>query len=324
MFEGRARSEYQKLVVKEQKKAQKDKFTGRMLDDYNNYLFPSTEWNNNERSSEVEDFLESLFGKRVANLGDLLMELFVKKGSRVSWVDMGGGRALAMRQTALTKSLREKVSMTNVDLFDYDLKGLTKRELMWLEKSYPGLVNSETKPTTIRSNMEDVRLVQKADLITSVEAIQYLNDPLAAICNWYNQLEDEGLLIIATEHKWSDWIRFKDTILDSDPSPIIPFLAELNNNNILFATTKDTYIVKSGNNLRKNGQFTNIVIQKRPGTVLQRNASVTDVWINPYKFKAAYYTVSDKPVEVKNEDERFPLSMHYYESLTRALVGGKY
>jgi SAM-dependent methyltransferase len=296
-------------LIAEQATVQAEKFQGRLLDEYSSYMFPGQDWRE-PRGSAVADFVRPITGDTAhASLEGLLAGLIqVKTGEPVHWVDMGGGRALPMRQLVSMPSLKEKLIMTNVDLFDYGLAGLEQNELEYLESSAPGITDSEAEPRLITENVETVQLPDPADLITSVEAMQYLNNPLEAVANWYNQLADNGIMIIATEHNWTSWIRYNRQPDDTerDETPAKHLIETLSRANITYAVTDETDW-KNGIRPKADPDRTRIMaIQKKPRTSLRVTKPVTRVWVNPYNFKAAYYEApsndSISTVEVVKED----------------------
>jgi SAM-dependent methyltransferase len=205
---------------------------------------------------------------------------------------MGGGRGLSMRQLATDVAISKHLSMTNVDLFDYGFIGLEPDELTYLENLIPDVTHQLAAPHFILANAETVLLPEPADLITSVQVIQYLNNPLAAISNWYNQLADNGLLIISTEHDWASWIRYQREPGqgDQDEVPTKHLLQTLKMAGVSFATSDD---IDSASGYRPdpdcNHRIKNLVIQKAPNTQLIVNSPLSEVWVNHYDFKAAYY-----------------------------------
>ena len=175
-------------LISEQEVVQAGKFQGRLLKEYNQYIFPGQAWRE-PCSSAVADFLRPFCVEDRVSLDGVIKGLCeVSDGNPVRWVEMGGGRALPMRQLANDTARSEHLVMTNVDLFDFGLEGLEPEELTYLERLSPGVTHELIAPNFIQADAETVVLPEPADLITSVEAVQYLNNPLAAISNWYNQI----------------------------------------------------------------------------------------------------------------------------------------
>lgn len=278
---------FEALVV-EQEAVQARKFQGRLLDEYSHYIFPGQHWRI-PRSSEVTDFLRPYCISERVSLEGVVEGLSEASGDDpIHWVDMGSGRGLAMRQLAAKSARRGRIAMTGVDLFDVGLNGLKPDDITRLEKVAPGITDEAAAPQLIRADMETVELPQPANLITSVEAIQYLNNPLAAIGNWYNQLVDNGLLVISTEHDWSSWIRYPREF-EYENTPIGELMQTFKATGVPFAASYDIDWENGFRPRLNDDRLNNLAIQRLPGTKLLINAALTEIWTNPYDFKAAYY-----------------------------------
>lgn len=277
---------YNQCLIKEQSEIQKDKEHERTLNDYNELIFLSDTCLS-KKYFPVQDFIDQYCGPGVNEIQKLLDRTVLLRNRPISWVDMGGGRGLAMRQ--INTETRKKISMTNIDLFDYDLQELNPKEKEYFEREFPGIFNPENKPELIKTNSEVINLPKKADIITSIESIQYLNNPLTAICNWYNQLTDHGLLIIAREVQWTGWIRFEN----HNPKPFDLFLNTLHDNKIAHYVHQ---CYESQHNL--------LMIEKKPNTFMIQKASIKEIWTNPYGYKAVYYKEEKELVEIKKTDNQ--------------------
>lgn len=278
-------------LLAEQELVQAEKFQGRLLAEYSRYIFPGQKWRE-PRGGALVDFVKPIVGDTGrASLEDVLAGMGrTITGRPVHWVDMGGGRALPMRQLGTDPDVRQKLRMTNVDLFRY---GLEPDEVTFLEALAPGMTQSETEPLHITDNVETVTLPEPADIITSVEAMQYLNNPLEALVNWYNQLTDNGIMLVATEHDWASWIRYarEPRDIDRDETPVKHLLEELSAAGIAHAVTAESDW-ENGFRPKVEPDRTRVMaIQKKPGTSLRVNQPVTKVWVNLYNFKAVYYEV---------------------------------
>lgn len=307
-------NEFAKLAA-EQKIVQVGKFQGRLADEYGEYIFMIEQ---TDKTTEVAEFLKARFGDKTENLEDILKGLIKEKnGKNISWVDMAGGRGLAMRQVKLRPELSEKVEMTNVDLNNYGLSGLGTADIAYFEKKAPGVTNNSLEPKFVLANSETVKLSKPAELITSIEAMQYLDHPIAAICNWYNQLEDNGLLIISTEHDWSNWIRYVGSAYSDDPHPMGKVLEMFKANNIKFADTYDSYH-KSGRRIRRmTPGFRDFVVQKKPSTLLFPTSAVKQIYYNPVNYKAVYYEKDVTPIEiVKNNASTVSIQKRYSDQVS--------
>jgi SAM-dependent methyltransferase len=281
---------YEDLLA-EQEMVQAAKFQGRMLRTYNQYIFPGQEYRI-PLSSAVTDLARPLCDGDHVSLEGALEGLHKQQGAEqpIQWVDMGGGRGLAMRQAVLLPSLQDKLETTNVDLFNYGFDGLSEDEMAYLKEVEPDITEASASPQVLLDNAETVTLPKPADLITSVEGMQYLNNPLGALSNWYNQLNDNGLLIVAADHDWSSWIRYERDPADPNykETPTKHLLQELGAAGINYAAT-DEPDWESGRPALNSSDFRILAIQKKAGTAMMLNTDVEKVWINPDKYKAAYY-----------------------------------
>jgi SAM-dependent methyltransferase len=278
-------------LAAEQEIVQTDKFQGRLLKEYGRYIFPGQSWRE-PRSSAVTDFVRPIcVGERVSLDGVIQGMCEASGDNPVRWVDMGGGRGLPMRQIASDEKRCDRLIMTNVDLFDFGLEGLEPDEITYLEGLAPGVTNDATAPHFIQANVETVTLPEPADLITSIEAIQYLNDPLAAIGNWYNQLADNGLLIISAEHDWAGRIRYQRESGQGghDETSTRHLLEALEVSGVSFAASYESDWESGSRPVLDPNSFRNLVIQKAPGTHLVINSPVTEVQVGFNDFKVAYY-----------------------------------
>ncbi|HSX07501.1 MAG TPA: hypothetical protein VLG11_01260 [Candidatus Saccharimonadales bacterium] len=295
---------YEALVA-EQATVQAEKFQGRRLAAYNNQIFPGQSLREPCGSAVVDLARPIIGGAERATLEGVLEGLSeAKAGQPVSWVDMGGGRALAMRQLGSIPEVRAKLTMTNVDLFNFGLEGLEPEELAHLEGLAPGMTSPETEPILITDDVEKVMLPEPADVITSVEVMQYLNNPLATLANWYNQLADTGLMIVAAEHDWARWVNYEREPGSAlqDETPTKHLLEVLKQNDIQFAVT-DRSDRQDGDRPDLDPTcFRIMAIQKKPGTRLKVTKPVTEVWVNSYNYKAVFYEAADdsasSPVEI--------------------------
>lgn len=280
-------------LLAEQEVVQAGKFQGRLLREYNTYLFPGQEWRD-PPACAVTDLMRPYS----ADPGEVSLENVLgglpsaTDGQPIRWADMGGGRGLAMRQLAAMPRFAGKLAMTNVDLFDYGLDGLDEDDIMYLKDLDPALAEDWTRPTLIQADVESVQLPEPQDLMTSIESMQYLNNPLQAISSWYNQLKDDGLLMIATEDAWAGWIRYdgENKYVTQEENPAKHLMDALGAAAVNFGAT-DELDYQNGHRPRLQPDRTrHFVVQKKPGTAMVVNADVTEIWTNPYSYKAVYYS----------------------------------
>lgn len=124
----------------------------------------------------------------------------------VHWADFGGGYGIAQREYRRgIDPDRQTVTTTNVNLEEHNLK----TEFAMLRDVYgpqgderiakiEQLLCAAYAPNFVRANMETVMLPTKADLITSVQSIQYA-DPLRTIANMYRNLASGGIMAVMCE-----------------------------------------------------------------------------------------------------------------------------
>lgn len=277
-------------LIEEQEVVQATKFQGRLLQEYNAHLFPG-QLRREPVSCAVSDFVRSPDSHQPVTIESVIDDLYASNLQQpISWVDMGGGRGLALREAVCKPQLQGKLRTANVDLFDWGLTDITPEETDYLLTINQNMLDPASAPAFIHANAETVTLPQPANLITSTETIQYLHNPLAAIANWYNQLADNGLLMISARHEWSSWIRYeRGDQHDPDETPIKHFLDTLQAANITYAAmaTTDTPLgVRPDLDVES---IRNLVIRKKPESELIPNSDVTDVWVNPHNYKAVYY-----------------------------------
>lgn len=288
-------------IQAEQQLVQADKFQGRMLKEYNSRAFPGQGYRR-PVSSAASDIVRPLCDDERVTLEGVIEGLYENQGENrpVSWVDMGGGRALPMRQALSLPQLEGKFTATSVDLFDYGLKGLASEELEFLETTQPGMTDDQNRPEVVIGNIEEISLSKPADLITSVEAVQYLNDPVAALANWYNQLNDGGVMVVATQHDWASWVRYakEPECQKLRDTPTEHLVHELGKTGIDFAAVDEPDMEWGRPKLNPN-RFSTLIVRKRAGTSMTVHAEVEEVWVNPHQYKSVYYetpAITGKPV----------------------------
>lgn len=289
-------------LLAEQALVQAEKFQSRLLGEYSSYLFPGQQ-DREPGTSAVVDFVRPIIGKteRVTLDGVLEGLLAAAPEQSIHWVDMGGGRALPMRQCGSRVDFGQKLKMTNVDLFHTGLEGLTQSELDYLEGIAPGMTALDAEPTVIADNIETVRLPEPATIITSVEAMQYLNNPLGALANWYNQLADDGVMFVSAGHDWTSWMRYNREPESADwaETPTKQLLDELSRAGIHHAATTESDWPNGVRPLVDPENIRTLALQKKPGTFLRVTQPVARVWVNPYHFKAVYYeTPTDEDTSI--------------------------
>jgi hypothetical protein len=266
----------------EQELAQRGKRQNRLTVDYENRIFHSTGYN--PENDEFNNFLgDSILG--AMSLDGLLCGLYETRNyDQIHWADMGCGEAKAMMQTASNANFRQLVKMTAIDIAS-NLQP-NRAEFSTKHQADP-VANDNLNPSIIRANIEDVTLDQPANLITAIEVVQYLYNPLKTLCNWYNQLDDDSIAVIACGFNWSTGLRKNYALGDSEKPfglQIVDQLAE-----------QGTQIITGNGMLTNNfGEYGRMALQKIGGTKLKLNASVTGVESTPvYHYKTVYYEADD-------------------------------
>lgn len=295
---------YLEDLMAEQALVQSRKCQTRLLEDYNYRLFPGTR-RKDDTSCAMGDFLEEFTrGGELSVAGILNGMHLAKQRMGIHWADMGGGHGSAMRELGSITSVKHNLQMTNVDLFEYGDELFLPDDLSYLDSLNPGILKPESSPDLLRADIQTVELTTKADFITSIEAIQYLDDPIAALCNWYNNLHDNGVMVVSQDPELAQWIRFDQTTLtDENYSqwPTTYLVQELARSAIRFATSKELDWFPGQRRLNTE-DFRTIAIQRKPGTKLVSNASVTNIWVSPNDHKAVYYERTEPLIVVEHQE----------------------
>lgn len=279
-------------LLEEQRSVQMGKFQARSINEYNSYIFPAQSWQSPCESAVVDLVRARLGATGCIDLQSTLVGLCSEPAKRpVSWVDMAGGYAMPMRYVGSSAQARVDIKMTNVDLLDCKISDFSPRQLATLESARAGITDPEAAPELVLDNVETVTLSERADIITCVEAVQYLNNPLGAIANWYNQLVDDGLLLIAADHDWSDYLQYQQEAQDYERyyTPSVHLLQALGEAGIKVAATKYQDTERGVRPQLDPTRFKILAVQKKPGTTLEIIQPVVDVHVNHSDFKIAYY-----------------------------------
>jgi len=297
---------YEELCI-EQAPVQARKAHSRGLNEYSYSYFFSGQDHTPPRSSSVTDMLRPYCPEsdEIVTLQGVLRGLSAASGGRpVSWTDMCGGRGVALRQLALQPELAGKFILTNVDLFDFSKTDKRSMRTATLEQEYPGIFSDEAAPRLILADATTVELSQPADIITSVESPQYLHHPLAAICNWYNQLRGNGLLLVSTEHKWDSRIGYMGdgSMTPTEVTPPAHLLQELSAKAITHAATSEYDYADGRRPDLKPGAFRTLAVRKEPGTRMVVNSTPLACGVDGRgdNYKTVHYHLPDgrPPVEI--------------------------
>ena len=135
---------------------------------------------------------------RMAGIENGLMKALTKGGVYVD-AGCGVGRA-AVEAADLAANRWAYIKVYGVDTVEWtgqDMKGVNVREMedfSWGDFSVMKDSHQEAgRYTFIQGDISDVKLPEKADVVTSFFVLQYAKDPLRALLNLYNQMNTGGV-----------------------------------------------------------------------------------------------------------------------------------
>jgi len=269
-------------LLEEQSRVQAHRMRTRDLSKYNAIIFSAD-------YSSILTFVDTEV-PGAQSLEGVLEGLATRPSSqKTHWADMAGGFAIGMRQVAhgFAGPDAAKVAMSCVDLFDWegesdeeDIKGISE---------ISGVDMHDKQPNLIVANAETVDLPEPADVVTSVEGIQYFYNPLAAVANWYNQLNENGLLFVARLPllPWSGNITQAGT---DEQTLFTRIFDNFTQNGVSFAV--------EGPGTKDDPDFSLLALQRKEGTRLQQNAEVLQVTTDTEDYKSVVYTSDSPALEV--------------------------
>jgi SAM-dependent methyltransferase len=197
----------------------------------------------------------------------------------LDWFDVGCGHGLALREHKLLNP-GTKIRHHGIDFVPMDWENLESQ----VEALAPGKERAQWS-AILDQNLDtmawgDATQLQfgPAHFISAIEVIQYVEDKLGAICHWFNQLKPGGVMLIATETDWSNWLRapadkYGQSLPVEDLLKIVPYMAQ-------FCSQE------------RSGNISTLLLFKpqRCGQ-LTLQCQPESVWVNPYQEKATYYPV---------------------------------
>lgn len=277
-------------LLQQQAYTQRNKRRSRQLTQYGQQIFMVSDYR--PCRSPVSEFLGQFANADNVRL-DIMLEGMQEDHERpIHWADMGCGYAVAQRQAIVHPRLMGKVVTTGVDLFPLEVQDLPLEDQQALEQVSPGACSTEAGPYFIQGDIQTVALPGTADLITSVESISYLDNPLQAISNWYNQLTDDGILVVATEAgcSWTDSITYENHYTaHGEKLPMDHVVRELSYNGIAYALAKEADSFYGIRPLAEPSNASCLVIQKAPNTRMESVAEVAEVRVSCVGFKGIRY-----------------------------------
>lgn len=196
-------------------------------------------------------------------------------GQNLKWVDIGCGHRIAQREFQLNYP-DSRMQTQGIDLIPpswSDIEGqIPQLEKASMRKHFKQL--GKLPDFTVKGDATQLQF-GPCHLITAVEVIQYIEDKLAALCHWYNQLAPGGILVITTEVDWASWIRTKHERFGEN-AVMDHFLSQVN------------YLTEQ---MRRDDadDIRTLFVFKEAGRTLKPISKPTHIWVNPHGYKASYY-----------------------------------
>lgn len=273
-------------TTREQASTQADKCQTRLLSNYeHDYMFLSDP--RRHSSSAVADFLRDRSEAQTGDIYHLLRGIGSRASSPTRWVDAGGGRMLAQRDL-MARYDDAGLVLDTVDLFDHGIDGLTDEQYREYEYLF-----GDRAPTLIQDDVTHVHLPCEAHLTTAIELVQYLDDPLTALANLYNQTAVGGIIVIGTGYDWSRSIlrRTREGEVLRDPSmmPAAELLRLLRTHDIPFAATREPDPEPGRRPPLDDEAYQILAIEKRTRTSFHIAQSALSPKVMPDGYKVQYY-----------------------------------
>ncbi len=230
--------------------------------------------------------LQAIVGAMAANQTD---------ESPLRVADMGAGYGLALRQLHWYLPSAQRVETYAVDLFERRVRGLARWMRSIVTEETPGALDDAYQPQFIRQDVTNVQLPVPADLIVSEQVVQYLDNPLGALANWYNQLAPNGAMIVSSDHMWPQALAVSEQ--QGLNNPVESMLAKLRSRGDAIATA-DKHALTRPRKFGMSGCFTALAIRRRSPVRLALNAEVSSVAADENGFKTIKYRMQapDRPL----------------------------
>ncbi len=150
--------------------------------------------------SDYDGLIEEVFDGGRATLSDIISEGIEKNaanGEKINYLDACGGMGCAATELA-ERFGKEGLSAFVTDINEWDVSDLSDDEFTDIaeESQRTGIDLLSRKFKFIGSDITEMQLDEKMDLITCMEALFYVNDPLKALINLYNHLNKDGVLVV--------------------------------------------------------------------------------------------------------------------------------
>lgn len=286
-----------------QQLVQFDKERARVLSRYDWLLFRRTEawfreYVNDDIIGHYEQILsaakisDEIAGKPPSLLYYLQAVAQIRKRN-VIWVDLGGGIGLPMRQISHDHAeLASKLKMINVDLFDWQSRSDAVELLEHVfRRVVPTVLEDVHAPELVVDDLTIATFGGKADLITSIESIQYVENKLKAVVNAYNQLEDGGILMVYSSAPFGLLVE-----------------TQINDSKQRFETVERFFEILAANGIsvlrspqHREEDFLSadiIALIRKPGTKLDLLSKLDHSELIDNGYVKSFYTPSNKPIRV--------------------------
>jgi hypothetical protein len=142
-----------------------------------------------------------------------IVEALAEKFGECRWLDIGCGFSLPQREFKY-RGLDERrgIQLVSLDLIDWSLHPSFIRQKETYS-AFKHLMDRKLKPQLILSPAASFRSRKPFHLITGVETFQYQDDQLKTLCHLYNQLADEGYLLVSSgEGRWATNLRSEEDL----------------------------------------------------------------------------------------------------------------
>ena len=244
----------------------------RSVNDLNNRIQPSRAPAFERYSRRVSDFLNQFTDiDRDAFVADVI-DAMVKRNGSARVADVMGGLSIWMRELIRDPHFDcSHVQMTTVDLFDWSKGGAEGGIARALAVVGEDILDEQYRPHAfITDGTQPIFSAAEApDLTVVLEGIQYVDDKLAAVVNWYNQAADNGIILIQSS-KWGEQVKFEDA-----PEPPLRVMAKnLSNAGITTLSQGECCDFDSLLGVVVEDVFNDLdllLLQKKPGTQLKMN-----------------------------------------------------
>ena len=206
------------------------------------------------------------------------------------YVDAGCGIGRAAVEAA---NLIPQLRTYGIDVVEWGREDVTSAYDEWesfeemRRKVAAETIDGKNKYTFKKADITTVKLEEKADFITSFFTLQYLDDPIAAFANLYNQLNPGGVMLVTfAASRDSDTVQYYQRIIDM-----------LNDSEMAFATNPVEFDVRSGD---ASGYF--MFLQKNTDETLETGLELTTVKSvtvmekgKTLSLKVPVYRIKDEP-----------------------------